>query len=75
MNYSYLFTKAGKILAKGTLFRVGKYLAKKGGKTGIIIGGIAAGSFLAYQMWQEREQEKDQQLTQKITGKKKKIVV
>lgn len=75
MNYNYLITKAGKILAKGTLFRIGKHLSKKGGKAGIIIGGFAAGGFLAYQMWKERQQEKEKQPKNKITTKKKEIVV
>lgn len=75
MNYNYLITKAGKILAKGSLFRIGKHLSKKGGKTGIIIGGFAVGGFLAYQMWKEHQDEKEDQPKNKITVKNKEIVV
>ncbi len=73
MNFNYLMTKAGKILAKGTMFRVGKYLAKKGGKAGIGAGALLAGGFLAYNMWKERKEDK--RPANKITTKKKEIVV
>lgn len=73
MNFNYLVKKAGKILAKGIIFRAGKRLAKNGGKVGIGAGALLAGGFLAYEMLKEREKEKKP--ANKITTDKKQIVV